>query len=81
MMFDYQQYIERNPQISGGVPVVRGTRVPVRTILASLAEGSTIAEIITDFPTVNREEIRAIIAFAAASTAEDMPLVAAPSFA
>lgn len=64
---DFQAYITRDPQISGGVPVVRGTRVPIRTILASLAEGARIEEILTDFPTVSEQAIWAIIAFAAAS--------------
>ena len=36
---DYTTLIARDPQIYGGEPVVRGTLVPVRTILASMAEG------------------------------------------
>ena len=80
-MLNYQEYIERNPQICGGVPVVVSTRVPVKTILASLADGDSPTEIVADFPTVSLEAVRAIIAFAAASTAEDLPLVATPSFA
>jgi len=50
----------------GGEPVVRSTRVTVRTVLASLAEGATIAEILEDFPSLNQESVRAVIAFAAA---------------
>ena len=46
----------------------------VRTLLASLAEGSSVDEILVDFPTVSREAMRAIIAFAAASAEEDMPV-------
>jgi uncharacterized protein (DUF433 family) len=75
---NYQAHIERNPQISGGVPVVKGTRVPIRTILASLAEGSQISEILVDFPTLTEQDIWAVIAFAAASAEEDMPLPAIP---
>jgi uncharacterized protein (DUF433 family) len=41
--------------------VVRGTRVPVRTILASLAEGAWIDEILADFPTLRAEQVRAVI--------------------
>lgn len=76
---DYQQYIVRDPKICGGEPVIRGTRVTVRTILASLAEGAQIAEILADFPTITEEDLRAIIAFAAASTEEDLPLPALPT--
>lgn len=66
-------YIIQDPQICGGEPVVRATRVPVRTVLASLAEGATTAEILEDFPSLSEESIRAVIAFAAASAAEDLP--------
>jgi uncharacterized protein (DUF433 family) len=58
---------------------VKGTRVPVRTLLASLAEGATEAEIRADFPTVTPEAIRAVIAFAAASAEEDLPVAALPT--
>lgn len=78
---NYQQYIVRNPRICGGEPVVRGTRVTVRTILASLAEGATIEEILEDFPTLKARDVRAVIAFAAASAEEDLPVLAAPEIA
>lgn len=75
---DYQQYIVRDPQICGGEPVVKGTRVTVRTILASLAEGDTAYELLQDFPTLKEEDIRAVVAFAAASAEEDLPLQSVP---
>lgn len=77
-MTPYQPFITRDPQICGGEPVVANTRVPLRTILASLAEGATIGEIIADFPTVSEEAIWGVIAFAAASAQEDMPIMATP---
>ena len=73
---DYQQFIVRDHQICGGELTVKGTRVTVRTILASLAEGATIDEIVKDFPAVTEQDVRAIIAFAAASAEEDLPLPA-----
>ena len=73
-------YIAQDPQICGGEPVVRSTRVPVRTVLASLAEGATVAEILGDFPTLNEASVRAITAFAAASASEDLPLRGVPAF-
>jgi uncharacterized protein (DUF433 family) len=63
----------RDPHVCGGQPVVRGTRVPLRVILAHLAHGETIEDIVKEFPTVTAEDVRAIIAFAAASAAEDLP--------
>lgn len=62
---DYRKYIRRDPKLCGGEPVVRGTRVTVRTILASLAEGATIEQILEDFPTLGEDDVRAVIAFAA----------------
>jgi uncharacterized protein (DUF433 family) len=49
--------------------------------LASLAEGMTVAEIVKDFPTLDEIAVRAVIAFAAASAEEDLPIPAAPSHA
>jgi uncharacterized protein (DUF433 family) len=42
--------------------------------LASLAEGATTADIAADFPTLSEEDVRAAIAFAAASAQEDLPV-------
>ena len=76
---DYRQYISRNAQICGGEPVIKGTRVTVRTILASLAEGARIEEILEDFPTLTEEDVRAVIAFAAVSAEEDIPIPSMPN--
>lgn len=65
--------IVRDPAVCGGQPVVRGTRVLVRTILACLAHGALVSDIVTEFPSVTQEDVRAIIAFAAASASEDLP--------
>jgi uncharacterized protein (DUF433 family) len=75
---DYHQYIVRDPKVCGGEPTVKGTRVTVRTILASLAEGDTVEELLKDFPTLKEEDIRAVVAFAAASAEEDLPLQSVP---
>jgi uncharacterized protein (DUF433 family) len=63
---DYRARIVRDPRICGGEPVIRGTRVTLRTVLASLAEGDSIESILEDFPTLTGEDVRAVIAFAAA---------------
>ena len=75
---NYQERIVRDPQIVGGEPVLKGTRVTLRTVLASLAEGATTAEILADFPTLSEEDVRAAMALAAASAQEDLPLVEMP---
>ena len=78
MALNHRPYIVRDPRICGGEPVVKGTRVTVRTILASLAEGASSAEILEDFPTLKERHVRAVIAFAAASAGEDLPLQGVP---
>ena len=69
----YQNHIVRDPAICGGQPVIRNTRVLVRTILGYLAHGETTDAILRDFPTVTEADVRAVIAFAAASASEDLP--------
>jgi uncharacterized protein (DUF433 family) len=76
---NYEERIVKDPGICGGEPVIRGTRVTLRTVLASLAEGATIQQIVEDFPTLTEEDVRSVIAFAAASAEEDMPLRSVPS--
>ena len=71
---NYRDRIERTRNIAGGEAVMKGTRVTLKTVLASLAEGATTDEILRDFPTLTEEDVRAAIAFAAASAQEDLPV-------
>jgi uncharacterized protein (DUF433 family) len=70
--------IVRDPQICGGEPVFKGTRVTLRTVLASLAAGDTMEQILADFPSLHAEDLHEAIAFAAASAEEDLPVPATP---
>jgi uncharacterized protein (DUF433 family) len=74
----FEDSFERNPKIAGGQPVLRGTRVPLRTVLASLAEGASFEEILKNFPTLTAQHLRAAVAFAASSAQEDLPVPSAP---
>jgi uncharacterized protein (DUF433 family) len=74
----YEDRIIRDKGICGGEPVFKGTRVTLRTVLASLAAGDTADEILADFPSLKPEDIHAAIAFAAASAEEDLPVPAVP---
>ena len=74
----YEDRILRDPAICGGEPVFRGTRVTLRTVLASLAAGDGPEDILSDFPSLQAEDIKAAIAFAAASAEEDLPVPATP---
>lgn len=70
--------IFRDPKICGGQPVFKGTRVLLRTVLASLADGDTAEEIVKEFPSITVEDVSAAIAFAAASASEDFPAPEVP---
>jgi uncharacterized protein (DUF433 family) len=74
----YQRHIIRDPKILGGEPVFKGTRVTLRTVLASLATGDTPETILAAFPSLTNDDVRAAIAFAAASAEEDLPTPAVP---
>lgn len=74
----YSERLIRDAKVCGGEPVFKGTRVTLRTVLASLAEGDSIEEILADFPGLSAQDVRAAIAFAAASAHEDLPIPAIP---
>lgn len=70
---DYRERIVRDPRVCGGEAILKGTRVTLRTVLASLADGDSIDDILADYPTLTAEDVRAVIAFAADSVREDLP--------
>ncbi len=54
-MLPVNEVIVKDPEILGGTPVFRGTRVPFQALLDYLEGGQTVAEFLDDFPTVTRE--------------------------
>lgn len=54
-----------NPEVRSGKPIIRGTRITVYDVLEYLAGGMTEDEILEDFPSLEREDIRAALEFAA----------------
>jgi uncharacterized protein (DUF433 family) len=64
---EFRDYIVSDNSICGGQPVIRGTRITLRTVLASLANGDSIEEILQAFPTLSHDAVRAVIAYAASS--------------
>lgn len=63
--------IQINPAVMMGKPVIRGTRITVELILRKLAEGETESELLEDYPHLRVEDIRAAIAYGAASVAHE----------
>ena len=62
---DHLDRITLEPEKRGGKPCIRGLRITVYDVLEYLASGMTEAEILEDFPDLEREDIRAALAFAA----------------
>jgi uncharacterized protein (DUF433 family) len=62
---DYKNYIEVNPEIRFGKPVIKDTRITVYDVLQWLASGMTHNQIIEDFPQLSEEQILACLAYAA----------------
>jgi uncharacterized protein (DUF433 family) len=58
--------IVSDPNVLGGQPCIRDTRIPVAVIIDSLAEGLTPAQIVDHFPPVTENDIRAAVTYAAA---------------
>lgn len=53
--------IVSNPEIMGGTPCFKGTRVPLQNLLDYLLDDATLDEFLLDFPTVNRDSVRQVI--------------------
>ncbi|MEK7727365.1 MAG: DUF433 domain-containing protein [candidate division KSB1 bacterium] len=64
-MNDYQSIITIEPGKRSGKPCIRGMRITVGDVLGWLAAGMTHDEIMSDFPEITRDDIRACLAFAA----------------
>ena len=68
---DWHQYIISDPSILVGKATIRGTRISVELILEDLADGLTEDEILTGYPELSPQAIRAAVAYAAAVVKED----------
>ena len=71
-----QGRISITPGVRNGKPCIKGTRITVDDILECLAGGMTEDQILADFPSLAREDIRAALSFAAA---RERRLAGAPS--
>ena len=65
MSADYTQIITVDPGKRGGKPCIRGLRITVYDVKEYLASGMSEDEILADFPDLEREDIRASLAFTA----------------
>jgi uncharacterized protein (DUF433 family) len=76
MLFDR---ITVSPDRMGGVPCIRGLRIPVSILVGMVAEGMTESEILQAYPDLQAEDIRQALRYAAEAVRErELPLVPAP---
>jgi uncharacterized protein (DUF433 family) len=61
----------------GGVPCIRGLRIPVATVMGTLADGMSIEEVLAAYPDLEAEDIREAMRYAAEAVRErELPLAA-----
>ena len=69
-----------NPHQMGGVPCIRGLRIPVATVVAMVAEGMSWAEILQALPDLEPEDVHEALRFAAEAVQERaLPLMPEPA--
>ena len=68
-----------NPNQMGGMPCIRGLRIPVATVVGMVADGMTEEEILEAFPDLKPEDLREALQYAAEAVRErELPLVTRP---
>ena len=64
-----------DPRQMGGVPCIRGLRVPVATVVGMVADGLTVMDILAAYPDLQREDIQEALHYAASAVRErELPL-------
>jgi len=65
------QYIESNPKIMMGKPIIKGTRITVEQILENLSQSNSIDEVLQAHPHLTKDQVHAALSFAAQSIRGD----------
>jgi uncharacterized protein (DUF433 family) len=70
-MLDWSQCeaVERRPEVQSGAWVFRGTRIPVSSLFQNLEDGARVDDYVQWFSGVSREQVEAVLAYAARSVA------------
>ena len=67
--------ITTDPDVMGGQPCIRGMRMPVATVVAMVADGMTVSEIIAEHPDLTSDDVREALLYAAEAVRErELPL-------
>jgi uncharacterized protein (DUF433 family) len=65
VVMDWRARISSDPAICHGQVCIKGTRIPVYVVLDNLADGESIAAILTSYPSLKEEDVQAALAYAA----------------
>jgi uncharacterized protein (DUF433 family) len=71
MRNDFMERIFSHPDLRAGEPCIKGTRIPVSTIVASFAEGLTRQDILREYPQLKDEDITAALLYASESVHQE----------
>ena len=71
MKTDFMARIFSHPELRGGEPCIKGTRIPVSMIVASMAEGMSRQEILEEYPQLEDEDITAALLYASDSVHQE----------
>jgi uncharacterized protein (DUF433 family) len=69
---DWRKFIHSDPEVLLGKPVVKRTRLSVEFILGLFSEGWTEQQILENYPTLTKESLRAVFAFATECMREEL---------
>lgn len=75
---DANELVVSDPQIRGGEPVIRNTRIPVYLIAELMQQGASLKEILEDFPSLNASKVRSALAYAQTHPRRGRPRKAPP---
>ena len=74
---EYRERLVIDPEVRFGKPCVRGTRISVGDVLGFLASGSSVAEVVEEYPPLTVEDVLACLAYAADRESHTVTLPAA----
>lgn len=66
-----KQLITQDPDILGGKPIIAGTRISIEVILELLASGMEVSDLLREYPSLTREQVKAAINYAAKIVAKE----------
>lgn len=72
------EWIDVNPEVMRGKPVIKGTRIPVELVVRKLGEGASISDLLEGYPNLTKQAIHAALLYAADTIADEQFLYLKP---